>query len=292
MAQGIRRRSLAGAGAIASLAFILPGALPGIARAQAAPGSRKPAATPQGSWRLLVNEAFTGENNNFVLTNRYKPLADFIGARQKGRAVSIEPIVDVERFLELARAPAKPDFIFGKSVNQLAKLVRDQGYQPVAHRADPYKAAFIVGKDSHVTTLEQASRAKLVMPDEHAATSALALAELRKYNTGKLDVTHIKFQEAVAQQVKSGLAQVGVVNPTVAKKWAEEGGRVVGETQPVVNWSLLAAPSVPAATVLQLQAAFVAMTPQETDALAPIGVKQWVKAERQEYLALLKYTGE
>jgi ABC-type phosphate/phosphonate transport system substrate-binding protein len=285
MTQGIRRRTLAAAGALASV-------LPGIVRAQAAPSPKKAAAAPQPAWRLLVNEAFTGENNNFVLTNRYKPLADFIGARQKGRQVSIEPIVDVERFLELARAQTKPEFIFGKSVNQLAKLVRDQGYQPVVHRADPYKAAFIVGKDSPIKTLEQASRAKLVMPDEHAATSALALAELRKHNPGKLDVVHIRFQEAVAQQVKGGLAQVGVVNPTVAKKWAEDGGRVIGETQPVVNWSLLASPSLPAATVQQLQAAFLAMTPQEADALAPVAVKQWVKAERQEYLALLKYTGE
>jgi ABC-type phosphate/phosphonate transport system substrate-binding protein len=239
-----------------------------------------------------VNEAFTGENNTFVLMNRYRPLAEFIGARQKGRPVNIEPIVDIERFLEMAKGASKPEFIFGKSVNQLAKLVRDQGYQPVVHRADPYKAAFIAGKDSTVATLEQASRVKLVMPEEHTATSALALAELRKYNPGKLDVIHIKFQEAVAQQIKGGLAQVGVVNPTVAKKWAEEGGRVIGETQPVVNWSLLAAPSMPAATVQQLQAAFGAITPQEADVLAPVGVKQWIKAERQEYLALLKYTGE
>jgi ABC-type phosphate/phosphonate transport system substrate-binding protein len=287
MTQGIRRRSFAGAGALASLASILPAA----AFAQAS-APKKPAAVPQAPWRLLINEAFTGENNSFVLTNRYKPLADFLAARQKGRAISIEPMVDVERFLEIATAKEKPDFVFGKSVNQLAKLVRDHKYQPIVHRADPYKAAFIVSKDSHVTTVEQASRAKLVMPDEKAATSALALAELRKFNPGKLDVTHIRFQEAVAQQVKTGMAHVGVVNPTVAKKWAEDGGRVIGETQPVVNWSLLAGPAVPPATVQQMQAAFLAMTPQDAEALASIGVKQWVKAERQEYLALLKYTGE
>lgn len=288
MTEGIRRRTLAHAGALTALASILPA----IVRAQTAAASKKASAAPQAAWRLLINEAFTGENNSFVLTNRYRPMANFISARNKGRAISIEPMVDVERFLELALAPTKPDFIFGKSVNQLAKLVRDHKYQPIVHRADPYKAAFIVSRDSQVTTLEQASRAKVVMPDEHAATSALALAELRKFNPAKLDVTHIRFQEAVAQQVKSGMAHVGVVNPTVAKKWAEDGGRVIGETQPVVNWSLLAGPAVPASTVLQLQAAFTAMTPQEADTLASVGVKQWTKAERQEYLALLKYTGE
>src|SRR5688572_17944442 len=72
-------------------------ALPKVAWA----GSAAPAAP---SWRLLVNEAVTGDSNIFLLTARYRPLADFIGTQFKGRAVSVEPVVDIERFVSLAQA--------------------------------------------------------------------------------------------------------------------------------------------------------------------------------------------
>jgi len=202
--------------------------------------------------------------------------------------------VNVQRFLDLARAEGKPELVFGKSVNQLAKLVRDNGYQPVVRRADPYKAAFIVAKESPIRSLADASRlkAKVIMPDEMAATTAVARAELRRQNAEQVQVVHTRYQEAVAQQIANGFAQVGVVNPTIARKWVQDGGRVLSETQPVVNWSVLAAPKLPAAEVAQLRATFLAMNTQAADVMASLGVKQWASAERQDYLALLDYTKE
>ena len=32
---------------------------------------------------------------------------------------------------------------------------------------------------------------------------------------------HTRYQEAVAQQISNGFAQVGVVNPTIARKWVQ-----------------------------------------------------------------------
>jgi ABC-type phosphate/phosphonate transport system substrate-binding protein len=275
------RRSLAGA----ALAFFAAAAgLP--AHAQ---GSGKRA------WRLLVNEAVTGETNMFVLTSRYKPLADYLAEHAKERhAVEVEPVVDIKRFMGLARAKPHPDLVFGKSVNQVAKLVRDHGYQPIARRADPYKAAFIVLKDSPLQTLADAGRlkAKVVMPDELAATTAVARAELRRQNVAHGGEIHMKFQEVVAQQVKVGMAQVGVVNPTTARKWVEEGGRVIAETQPVANWSLVAAPEVRPEVVARLRDALLAQNGQAGSISAALGIKEWARAERDDYVALLKYTNE
>jgi hypothetical protein len=76
--------------------------------------------------------------------------------------------------MSLAQGMPKPDLVFGKSVNQLAKLVRDNGYQPVVRRSDPYKAAFIVDKASPIKTLADIGQAKIIMPDEYAATTAVA----------------------------------------------------------------------------------------------------------------------
>jgi ABC-type phosphate/phosphonate transport system substrate-binding protein len=243
-------------------------------------------------WRLVINEAVTGETNFFLLTSRYQPLAEFVTQHSKGRPIGIEPIVDIKRFMVLAQGKPKPDLVFGKSVNQLAKLVRDNGYQPLVRRADPYKAAFIVDKDSQIKTLADIGQSRIIMPDEYAATTAVALAELRRQGITNAQVVHVKFQEAVAQQVKSGIGHVGVVNPTTARKWVEDGGRVLAETQPVVNWSVLAGPDMRADTVQQLREVLLSMNTQAAQVLGALGVKEWARAERQDYMALLDYTKE
>jgi ABC-type phosphate/phosphonate transport system substrate-binding protein len=276
------RRSLLAAGGLG--AMLLAGGAPA--------ATTKVAAKP---WRLLVNEAFTGESNLFILTARYQPFAEYVSAQVRSRpAIAIEAVVNVQRFMSVAQSASKPELVFGKSVNQLAKLVRDDRYQPLVRRADPYKAAFIVAKDSPIRTLRDAARvqARIIMPDELAATTAVARAELRRQNAGEVQVVHTRYQEAVAQQVANGFAQVGVVNPTIARKWAEDGGRVLAETQPVVNWSVLAAPELPEADVAQLRTGLLAMNTRAPALLAALGIKQWASAERADYLALLDYTKE
>ncbi|HSV83940.1 MAG TPA: PhnD/SsuA/transferrin family substrate-binding protein [Ramlibacter sp.] len=275
------RRLLLGAAAAAGYAALG-------ARAQSL--ASKAAGNDKG-WRLLVNEAVTGESSIFILTARYRTLADYISAQLRRPPIGVEPVVDIQRFLGLAKAPNKPELVFGKSVNQLAKLVRDDGYQPVVRRADPYKAAFIVAKDSPIKSFAdlEKNRAKIITPDEFAATTAVARAELRRQKVTQVQLVHTRYQEAVAQQITNGFGQVGVVNPTIAKKWTEEGGRVLAETLPVVNWSVLASPLLSEAEVAQLRNALLASPP---DVLKSVGVKQWAAAERKDYLALLEYTKE
>lgn len=277
---GTPRRALIAAAALGGLGALAP------AFAQRKPSAGRP-------WRLLINEAVTGETNFFVLTSRYQPFADYLMEQLKGRyQIGIEPVVDIKRFLSLAQASPQPEMVFGKSVNQLAKLVRDNGYQPVVRRADPYKAAFIVNKDSPFKSLVDAAKAKFIMPDEFAATTAVARAELLRQGLAQAQIVHTKYQEAVAQQIQNGFGQVGVVNPTTARKWAEQGGRVLAETQPVVNWSVLAGPGVPPDALAQLRDAMLAMATQAPAVMASLGVKEWARAERKEYLALLDYTKE
>ena len=243
-------------------------------------------------WRLLVNEAFTADLSISMLATRYRNWADYMGAQIRNKQVLVDPIIDVRRFLQQAQSDQKPLVVFGKSVNQLAKLVRDQGYQPMVRRPEPYKAAFIVAKDSPVQSMAQLAGKKLLMPDEFSATTAVAKAEIRAQGIRDPYMSHTRFQDTVAGQVAAGIAEAGVVNPTLAKKWQESGGRIVGETQPVVNWSVLASPKAPADMVARLTESLLAMKSQSAEILSGIGVKQWAKADRREYLALLDYTGE
>lgn len=272
-----RRTLLIGSAAAAA------GALP-FAWAQQSPGDR---------WRLLVNEAVTADLSISMLAMRYRSWAEYMGTQIHNKQVLVDPIIDIQRFVQQALADQKPLLVYGKSVNQLAKLVRDHGYQPMVRRPEPYQAAFIVPKDSPIQSLAQLSGRKLLLPDVFSATAAVARAEIRRQNIREPYMSHTRFQDSVAIQVATGMAEAGVVNPTIARKWRETGGRVIGETQPVVNWSVLAAPKVPADVVARLTDSLLAMSPSATGPmLADIGVKQWVKADRKEYVALLEYTGE
>jgi ABC-type phosphate/phosphonate transport system substrate-binding protein len=248
-------------------------------------------AQTSGSNRFLINEAVTADLSISMLAVRYKSWADYLAPHMKARQVLIDPVIDIRRFVQQAVADDKPMVVFGKSVNQLSKLVRDHGYQPLVARSDPYRSAFIVAKESPIRDVGQLGGRKLLMPDESSATAAVAKAELRHRGVRDPFISHTRFQDSVAAQVAGGIAEAGVVNPTIARKWKEAGGVVIGETQPVVNWSVLASPKAPPELAARLAEMLLAMNNQP-GLLADIGVKQWQKADRKDYLALLEYTGE
>ena len=241
--------------------------------------------------RLLINEAVTADLSISMLAMRYRGWADYLSPTLKTKQMMIDPIIDIRRFFQQAISEEKPTILFGKSVNQLSRLVRDHGYQPLVARSDPYRAAFIVPKDSSIRDFTQLGGRKLLMPDESSATTAVAKAELRHRSVREPFISHTKYQDSVAAAVGAGMAEAGVVNPTIARKWKEAGGAVIGETQGVVNWSVLASPKAPPELTQKLVESLLAMNGQP-QMLAEIGVKQWKKAERSEYLALLEYTGE
>lgn len=243
-------------------------------------------------WHLLVNEAMTADLSISMLAMRYRSWADYMAAQIRNKQVYVDAIIDIRRFVKQAQSEKKPLLIFGKSVNQLSKLVRDHGYQPLVRRPEPYKAAFIVPKDSSIQAFSQLGGRKLLLPDEFSATTALAKAEVRRMNIREPYMSHTRFQDTVAAQINAGFAEAGVVNPTIAKKWKDSGGRIIGETQPVVNWSVLASPKAPPELVAKLTESLLAMNSQSAGILSDIGVKQWAKADRADYLALLEYTGE
>ncbi|NPC54225.1 phosphate/phosphite/phosphonate ABC transporter substrate-binding protein [Caenimonas soli] len=244
-------------------------------------------------WRLLVNEAVTADLSISMLAMRYRGWAEYMGSQIQNKQVLVDPIIDIPRFVQQAQSEQKPLLVFGKSVNQLSKLVRDHGYQPLVRRPEPYKAAFIVPKDSPIQNFTQLGGRKLLLPDTYSATAAMARAEIRRQDIREPYMSHTRFQDSVAGQVAAGMAEAGVVNPTIARKWQEAGGRIIGETQPVVNWSVLASPKASPEMVARLTNSLLAMNGQASGGLlSDIGVKQWAKAERKEYLALLEYTGE
>lgn len=239
----------------------------------------------------MINEGVNVDLSISMLATRYRSWADYMGTQIRNKQVVVDPIIDIRRFVQQAMGESKPLVIYGKSVNQVAKLVRDHGYHPLVRRPEPYQAAFIVPKGSNISNFSQFAGRKLLMPDEYAGTTAVAKAELRRVGVREPFISHTRFQETVIVQINLGQADVGVVSPTMAKKWRDAGGRVIAETQPVVNHTVLASPKASPEMVAKLTESLLAMNGQ-AGLLGDIGVKQWAKAEKAEYMALLDYLGE
>jgi hypothetical protein len=243
-------------------------------------------------WRLLVNEPPLADHSVAMVATRYSRWATYLGARLPRTQVLIDAIGDIPTFMQQALAWQKPALVYGHSVNQLSKLVRDHGWQPVVHNAEPLTASFILHRDAPVSAFSQLPGKRLLMPGPNSAAAALAKAELRRQGVREPFISHARFAESVMAQVQAGVADAGVVTGAVARKWQRGGGRVLGETQPVVNSSVLAAPTMSAAAVEKLADVLLGMNAAQPDVLDEIGVRQWVRADRRDYLALLEYTAE
>jgi hypothetical protein len=126
------------------------------------------------------------------------------------------------------------------------------------------------------------------MADHHR----VAAPELRRLRATEVQVVHTRYQEAVAQQIANGFRAGGRGEPHDRASGRRTAAACWSETQPVVNWSVLASPKCPRRIGRALRTAILAMKTPRPDVMGGLGVKQWAAAERQEYLALLDYTKE
>lgn len=242
--------------------------------------------------RMAINEGATAQVTVAELLERYRPLADSIAAALS-RQVNLEVYTDTPSFRRVLDKD-EPDIVFGKTVNLLAKAVRDKRYRAVVKMDQPYIAGFIVAKDSPIRT-PQDLRGKTIMLPEGVFTTKLGLAMLRDLQLDKqVEVRYTRLQEVVAYTVDTGLADAGVVNPTIKKKWQADGKPVLLETKPVPNWSIIAAVRVSERDATRLANALVALdrSPKGQEALKAIGVRQFIPANAEEYAELLSYIQE
>jgi ABC-type phosphate/phosphonate transport system substrate-binding protein len=139
-------------------------------------------------------------------------------------------------------------------------------------------------------------RGKVVMMPERVFTTKLGEATLRELGFKENDVTirYTKFQEAVANSVETGQADVGVVNPTVKQDWLKKGNPVLLEAKPVPNWSIIASTALTQAELARLRRVLIGLKDSEqgTEILKTISVPEFVPAANAEYVELLKFIGE
>jgi ABC-type phosphate/phosphonate transport system substrate-binding protein len=243
---------------------------------------------------FAVNEGATTSVTHVELLQRYAGLADAMENALR-RPVKVEVYPDTGRFRSELERDRRFDLVFGKTVNLLAGMVRDKKYQAIVKTKTPYVAGFITMKGSPIKTAADL-RGKVVMMPERVFTTKLGEATLRELGFKENDVTirYTRFQEAVANSVETGSADVGVVNPTVKQEWLKKGNPVLLEAKPVPNWSIIASPTLSERELVRLRNALITLKDSEhgSEVLKNISVPEFVAATNAEYVELLKFIGE
>lgn len=256
---------------------------------------------------LCINEGATTTSQVDVLKEQYQALARVIEATT-GNRVSVEPFVSISLF-EATFNTGRCDFVFGKTIDALAKGIAAGGYHAVAKSDRPYVAGIIQAPGRSLSNAKDLVGHDLLMPPDDAFTSQLAKAYLRgaglklvtkdtldKFPTDdKTAVTlrFVKWQEAVSQTVASGWYPAGAVNPTVLRAWERNGGKVLVKLPPQPGWSVLANRRIAPGTRQALQ---TALTSAQANAagqsmLAAVKVEAFVPANDKEFVAILQYLG-
>lgn len=194
------------------------------------------------SERLLfgVNTGVPAQDEQRDITEKYKPLADYLAAALK-RPVKLE----VSQNLSASERRLKKDAfdIFLGPPQVIAQAMKSANYVPIARYPGKLKAAFVVMESSGIKSLSDAKGKRLGLPDKESLASQLALAKLRFSRITPesyfSEVFNQRFQDATLNALKIGRVDVVAVTAGFAKQWVKDnpGSRVIEESYEVVHFA-------------------------------------------------------
>lgn len=192
--------------------------------------------------RLLlgVNTGVPAHDEQRDIADKYKPLADYLGAVLK-RPVKLE----VSQSLSASERRLQKDAfdIFLGPPQVIAQAMKSAGYVPVARYPGKLKAAFVAMDVSKIKSISDAKGKRLGLPDKDSLASNLALAKLRFSRVTPeghfSEIFHQRFQDATLNALLIGRVDVVAVTAGYAKKWVEEhpGSRVIEESYEVPHFA-------------------------------------------------------
>lgn len=192
--------------------------------------------------RLLfgVNTGVPAQDEQRDITDKYKPLADYLGTVLK-RPVKLE----VSQNLSASERRLKKDAfdVFLGPPQVIAQAMKSAGYVPIVRYPGKLKAAFVVMETSKINSLSDAKGKRLGLPDKDSLASNLALAKLRfsrmPPESHFSEILHQRFQDATLNALLIGRVDVVAVTAGFAKKWVGEhpGSRVIEESYEVPHFA-------------------------------------------------------
>lgn len=179
-----------------------------------------------------------------------------------------------------------------KPIQYAALAMRDSGYQMVTSIKGEFIGNFIVrANDTRMKAISDLGGKTIMLPDPKALQSLLAKRELKQLKiVPSPEIKHTRLQEVVLYAVEKGFVDAGFVNPTMAKVWAEKGGKVLYKTKPNPYWVIIASKEVSEKEIVAMREGLLKLerTDKGAASLAKIGIKGFESNDKTLYLKLLE----
>lgn len=250
-----RTRCAAGA-----LALVLASAQ-GCRRETAADGPRFGTGPPAAELPIYVL-AVHPLHNPAKLVAAYGPLAAFLSEHLRGGRVALEASRDYAAF-EAKYEARKPELLLPNPWQTLRAMRR--GYRVVAMAGEPadFRGVFVVRRESPLRRPAELRGAAVAYPSR-TALEACIMPQWFLHQAGvdvnALDNRYVGSQESAIMNAYLGTVAAGVTWPPPWRAFQRDHPReaaalkVVWETEPLVNNSVMARDDVPEAIVAELQA--------------------------------------
>lgn len=252
-----------------------------------------------GAWAqglmMGVSEGTSGGLDHAQVINKYQGLADVIGraVKQKVNVVFIREFAQLEEGLKSGRF----DFVIARPSDYPARGIRDYRYQFVASAKPDGQCFIVVPKDSPIKALAEIKGKRIALPEEAAYMTKFCRAELRDkgIDLSKENVRYVREQGAVAMYLQNNFAEAGGLASYsgVAKKWEQDGNRVIHKSVAQPYFPLIASRKIKPADVEAVKKALLAMPDNEADqtVLKTVGIQAFDTTSEQRLRDLLKWLG-
>ena len=244
---------------------------------------------------LGVSEGTSGGLDHAQVINKYQGLADVIGKsiRQKVNVVFIREFAALEEGMKAGRF----DFVIARPSDYPARGLRDYGFQFIATAKPDGQCHIVVPKDSPLKTLADVKGKRIALPEQAAYMTKLCRAELRDrgINLAAENVQYVREQGAVAFYLTNRFADVGGVASYsgVAKKWEQDGHRVLHKSVAQPYFPLIAIKKLQPAQIDAIQKGLTALPDDAAGqtVLKTVGIKEFDTTTEQRLRDLLKWLG-
>lgn len=239
-------------------------------------------------------------HNPAKLIQAYQPLLDAINANLAGARLVLEASRDYANFEEKYRA-RKPDFLLPNPWQTLQAM--KAGYRVIAMAGEPedFKGIFVVRTDSDIRRLADLKGKAVSYP----APTALAACIMPQYFLHRhgidvnrdIDNRYVGSQESSIMNVYLGKTAAAVTWPppwrAFRKEHPEEAARlrVIWETEPLVNNSVMVRTDVPPAVRERVRTVLLKLheTPEGRTILAGMETARFLPAVDGDYEVVKRY---
>jgi phosphonate transport system substrate-binding protein len=278
---------------------VLFGTLPGCSREPEDKGP-KLGTMPQSVGLPVYRLAVHPLHNPAKLMEAYQPLVDYLNGRLHGARLALEASRDYANFEEKYKA-RKPEFILPNPWQTLQAM--KVGYRVIAMAGEPrdFKGIFVVRRDSNLSRPADL-KGKAVSYPSPTALAACIMPQYFLHNHGinvnrDIENRYVGSQESSIMNAFLGKTAAGATWPPPWRAFQKDHPReaaelkVIWETEPLVNNSVMVRDDVPAQVGEQVRTLLLGLagTKEGMTILAGMETARFLPASDREYDVVRRY---